>query len=75
MTISIPSLSDKSHASSRVVRWLAKPAPPRAEVSRLPQKRAMGSRGEHCMYECEAPPLTRSSLSVQSVEVQGLWGA
>jgi hypothetical protein len=69
----MPEYADKSHVRvSSVVRWLAKPAPPSVVMSSVPWKHADVEEEEGVRYDCEAPPRTRSSLDVQSDEVQGL---
>lgn len=54
-----------------MVLWDAKPAPPRVLISRVPLNVAT-DEVEHSRYDWEAPPLTLSSLEVQSRADQGL---
>lgn len=55
------------------VRWEAKPAPPRAVVSKCPRNVAVeGEEDEIMRCDVEEPPRTVSSEAVQSVGSQGL---
>lgn len=55
-----------------VVRWEAKPAPPRVFMSRVPWNFARREEGEQVRFEIEEPPRTRSSDEVHSFGVQAL---
>jgi hypothetical protein len=57
---------------STLVLCDANPAPPNVCMSRVPLKVAMGEDTEQSRKDCDAPPLTRSSLEVQSSGDHGL---